>query len=172
VADLRPTLLAAAAKARILVFDHLHMLSTDERTENRDYEQALEVLQEVASTKRVHVIVIAHVRKAPPMGRGKPRLVSRIDDIHGSGHIAKLADNVVFVAQGAVTDGNEVLHLVVENKEGVSKLLVNQLQPTYFYIAKNRDDSSTTPRGPATPASASGTSSSRATWTSTPSAPP
>lgn len=95
VSNLSQQLEAVAPNAQMIILDHVHMIDEDDRDRNEAVSQkrAIQLLRDMALSYRLPVCVTAHIRKK--RAGEMPTLLPSIDDVHGSGFLAKVATQIV-----------------------------------------------------------------------------
>lgn len=95
VSNLSQQLEAVVPDADMVILDHIHMIDGDagERSELDSQKKAVQLLRDMALAYRIPVCVTAHIRKK--RAGEMPTLLPSIDDVHGSGFLAKVATQIV-----------------------------------------------------------------------------
>lgn len=95
VHSLSQQLEAVAPEAQMIILDHVHAMDEDDRDRNEvvGQKRAMQLLRDMALSYRVPVCVSAHIRKK--RAGEMPTLLPSIDDVHGSGFLAKIATQIV-----------------------------------------------------------------------------
>jgi hypothetical protein len=94
--DIRREFTAAKGKVDMIILDHLHYIDSDGPNENSELKKVIEVIRDCGQDLAVPVIVIAHIRKKG--GNEKDQWIPRIDDLHGSSAVTKIATTIIAVA--------------------------------------------------------------------------
>ena len=110
--DIRREFMAAKGTVDMIILDHLHYIDSDGPNENSELKKVIEVIRDCGQDLAVPVIVIAHIRKKG--GNEKDQWIPRIDDLHGSSSVAKIATTIIAVApateEGFLSDEHGVAH--------------------------------------------------------------
>lgn len=110
--DIRREFMAAKGKVDLIILDHLHYIDSDGENENSDLKKVIEVIRDCGQELAVPVIVIAHIRKKG--GGDKDQWIPRIDDLHGSSAVAKIATTIIAVAPATeeefISDEHGIAH--------------------------------------------------------------
>jgi len=94
VTNLSQQLEGIASQAQMVILDHIHMVDEDGRdNEAQSQKRAVQMLRDMALEYRIPVCVSAHIRKK--RAGELPTLLPSIDDVHGSGFLAKIATQIV-----------------------------------------------------------------------------
>lgn len=95
VSSLSQQLEAVVPEADMVILDHIHMIDSEagDRGELESQKKSIQLLRDMALTYRIPVCVSAHIRKK--RAGEMPTLLPSIDDVHGSGFLAKVATQIV-----------------------------------------------------------------------------
>lgn len=87
-----------AHNAKMVVLDHLHMVDEDTgENELRAQKKSVQLLRDMALGYRIPVCVASHIRKQ--QAGMTQELMPKVDDLHGSSSIAKVATQIVLFAR-------------------------------------------------------------------------
>ncbi len=85
-----------ANEANLVVLDHIHYISPDNRENEYDHlKQAMWSLRDLINKHEVPVVAVSHLRKE---SRQNFSLVPSLDEIHGSSEVVKQANHVIGIA--------------------------------------------------------------------------
>jgi replicative DNA helicase len=143
VRSLSQQLEAVADKAQMVILDHIHMVDEDERDKNESAAQkrTVQTLRDMALESRIPVCVTAHIRKK--RAGDLPTLLPSIDDVHGSGFIAKIATQIILFGRdwdGPQPQRNLSPTLVQVHKDRIGRAST-QAARIYFDTAEGRYES-------------------------------
>lgn len=77
---------------RVFVLDNLENVEYDGENENKRFKDIAIALRDYAINKKVHIIIVAHVRKME-----REIIIPSIDDVKGSSAVANTAKNVISI---------------------------------------------------------------------------
>lgn len=90
--DIRRLFMAIQSGADLIVLDHLHYVDIEDENENRGMKAIVKMIQNVAMSIGVPVIVVAHLKKRDLADKG---FVPEPERIHGSSDITKIATHII-----------------------------------------------------------------------------
>jgi hypothetical protein len=94
-ATLERTFLSIQDETDLIILDHLHMVDSDDPSENRGMKTIVKRLRDVALEVGKPTVVIAHLRKTDPR---RALIVPDLDDFHGTSDIVKICTKAVVMA--------------------------------------------------------------------------
>lgn len=154
--DIKRLFLAIQSGADLIVLDHLHYVDITDENENRGMKAVIKMIQNVAMSVGVPVILIAHLKKRE--GNSKA-LVPHLEMFHGSSDIIKIATHAIMLAPArsvpSMSHGvaNTFVHVPKDREEGADGLIAlvgfNRKLKTYddMYTLGRQEDGQFVPLG-------------------------
>lgn len=96
--DLDREIYALKGQSDLIIIDHLHYMDFNEsENENRAVGDLVKHLRNLALVTGIPIILVVHLKKK--QGGGEQRIISNLDDIHGTSNIAKMATTAVLIGR-------------------------------------------------------------------------
>jgi replicative DNA helicase len=99
--ELNRFFIGVANRCDMVIIDHFHVLSFDDRNVNQEMKDAAAMITTLSKMYKKPVFLVAHVRKAD---RRAKSLCPSIDDIHGTSDLVKQVDLAITMARAKTED--------------------------------------------------------------------
>ena len=119
---LKSHIYSSAAGMNAVILDHLHFVDMKENNENLEMRKIIQELRNINMLTGTPIIVVAHMRKNMMV---KKSLIPDLEDVHGSSDLIKTVTKAILISPARDQEKMEP-----------------HLFPTYFHVAKNRQNGS------------------------------